>query len=276
MPGQPSLESLLRRLKVSSLEEGWRRMLTEGDPTVKRWRTLFGLLPSDPGCVQCHVPFAGIGSVVAPVLGGSRQSPKNPRYCDACTLFNTRFPGGAEVVLSLLFVDVRGSTALAEKMSASEFGRLMNRFYEAAINVLVEADAMVDKTVGDQVVALFIPGYAGPEHARKAVEAGQALLRATGHTQAGGPWAPAGVGVHTGTAWVGAIVGPSGATGDYTALGDNVNIAARIASKAAAGELLASEAACEAAGLETGGLERRDLELKGKSETVSVRVLHAT
>ena len=107
------------------------------------------------------------------------------------------------------------------------------------------------------------------------MEAGQALLRVTGHGEPGGPWVPVGVGVHTGTAWVGSIAGASGAAADFTALGDNVNITARLASKAGAGEVLVSEAAYNAARMETEALEKRDLELKGKSELVSVRVLHA-
>ena len=114
----------------------------------------------------------------------------------------------------------------------------------------------------------------GKEHARRAVEAGQALLRVTGYGVPGGPWVPVGVGVHTGTAWVGSIAGASGAAADFTALGDNVNIAARLASKAGPGEVLISEATYNAARIETEGLEKRDLELKGKSELVSVRVLH--
>jgi adenylate cyclase len=175
----------------------------------------------------------------------------------------------------MLFVDVRGSTTIAEKMDTLEFSRLMNRFYESAINVLVLADAFIDKLVGDEVTALFIPGYAGKDHARKAVEAGLALLRVTGHGDVGGPWVPVGVGIHTGTAWVGSIVGAKGDAADFTALGDNVNIAARLASKAGQGEVLASEATMNAARIETDELEKRQLELKGKSELVSVRVLHA-
>ena len=76
-------------------------------------------------------------------------------------------------------------------------------------------------------------------------------------------------------AWVGSIVGASGETADFTALGDNVNIAARLASNAAQGEVIASEAALDAAGMDTEALEKRELELKGKSELVRVRVLHA-
>jgi adenylate cyclase len=206
---------------------------------------------------------------------GVHRSSKNPRFCAGCHAFTSQFPGGAEIVLTLLFVDVRGSTTLAEKMDALEFSRLMNRFYEATIAVLVQANAFIDKLVGDEVTALFIPGWAGQEHARRAVEAGQALLRVTGYGEPGAPWVPIGVGIHTGMAWVGSIVGASGAAADFTALGDNVNIAARLASRAGPGEILASEATCTAAGIETGELERRALELKGKSELVTVRVLHA-
>jgi adenylate cyclase len=175
----------------------------------------------------------------------------------------------------MLFVDVRGSTTIAEKINSFEFSRLMNRFYEATIHVLVQADAFIDKLVGDEVTALFIPGYAGKEHARKAVEAGQALLRVTGHGEPGGPWVPVGVGIHTGTAWVGSIVGASGAAADFTALGDNVNIAARLASKAGQGEVLISEATYKAAQMNNNVIEQRELELKGKSEVVTVMVLNA-
>jgi adenylate cyclase len=70
-------------------------------------------------------------------------------------------------------------------------------------------------------------------------------------------------------------VGASGEGSDFTALGDNVNVTARLASKAGSGEVLISDATYKATSLETGGLERRDLTLKGKSELVSVRVLHA-
>jgi len=204
----------------------------------------------------------------------SRRSTKNPRYCTACDAFNTKYPGGTEIELTMLFVDVRGSTTIAEKMNPAEFSQLMNRFYETTIHIVVQADAFIDKLVGDEVTALFIPGYAGKEHSRKAVEAGQTLLRATGHEEPHDPWVPIGVGIHTGIAWVGSIVGASGVGSDFTALGDNVNIAARLASKAGMGEVLISDATSTAAQINTEGLDKRVLELKGKSETVTVFVLH--
>jgi adenylate cyclase len=276
MADQNLPENLKRFYDVDTVDKMWAKMLTQGNVRLRRYRPIYGRLPSNPRCVNCHRPFAGIGGALLRVLQGVHRSDKNPRYCAACHSFTSQFPGGAEIELSMLFVDVRGSTTIAEAMDAPEFSRLMNRFYEAAINVLVRADAFVDKLVGDEVTALFIPGYAGKEHARKAIEAGRALLQATGHGDSDGPWAPVGVGVHTGKAWVGSIVGASGKGADFTALGDNVNVAARLASNAGAGEVLISEAAVAASGINLEELDRRQLELKGKSEPTGVRVLRVS
>lgn len=273
MPDQKLPENLKRFYNVDTVDEMWFKLLTEGNMLYRRVRPLYSRLPSNPRCVNCHRPFEGIGGVLLRVFQGVHKSHKNPRFCADCHSFTTEYPGGAEIELTMLFVDVRGSTPLAEKMENTEFSNLMNRFYEAAINVLVRADAFIDKLVGDEVTALFIPGYAGEEHARKAVEAGEALLQVTGHGDPGEPWVPVGVGVHTGKAWVGSIIGASGAGADFTALGDNVNVAARLASNAGAGEVLVSDAAYAASGLDLGELERRQLELKGKSEPTGVRVM---
>jgi adenylate cyclase len=187
--------------------------------------------------------------------------------------FCHQYPGGAEVELTMLFVDARGSTSLAETMSAAAFGKLLNRFYAVATDVLIKTDAFVDKFVGDEVIGLYMPLFTGPNHARPAVQAAQELLRVTGHGDAKGPWLPIGVGVHTGVAWVGTVKGTEDSISDVTALGDNVNITARLASKAGAGEALISDATYAAAGLNFGELEQRQLELKGKSEPVGVRVV---
>ena len=275
MPDKPLPEFMQKRFNVKTVEEMWRKNLTEGNVRLRRYRSVYGRIPSNPRCVNCHRPFAGIGGTLFRAIyrQNFRKSDKNPRYCIGCYSFTEQFPGGAEIELTMLFVDVRGSTPMAEKMHDVDFSRLMNRFYEAAINVLVHEDAFIDKLVGDEVTALFIPGYAGENHAEKAVKAGRKLLSVTGHGDRSGPWVPVGVGIHTGTAWVGSIAGASGEAADFTALGDNVNVAARLASKAAQGEVIASEATLKAASLDINSLEIRDLELKGKSEPVRVGVL---
>jgi len=164
---------------------------------------------------------------------------------------------------------------MAEQMTASAFGELMRRFYNAATEVLIGTDAYIDKLIGDEVMALYLPMFAGPEHARRAIQGAEELLRATGHGDTGEPWIPVGIGVHTGVAFFGTVGGAEGTFSDFTALGDNVNVTARLAARAGPGEALVSEAAYAAAGVDLGELERRELELKGRSESVPVRVLRA-
>ena len=251
-------------------EEEWYKMLTEGEPVPRRLYHLHGLLPSDPRCKLCGSPFKGWGGFLMHLMGRD-QSRYNPRFCEKCQVFE--HPGGAEVTLTMLFADIRGSTTLAEQMSSREFSRLINRFYTEATHVLIQTDAMVDRLMGDEAIGLYIPGFAGPEHPCKAIQAAQELLQRTGHQDAKGPWLPVGIGIHTGPAFVG-VVGNEESTADFTALGDNVNITARLASQAGAGEILISDASYVASKLDLKDLQYRQLDLKGKSESIGVHVLH--
>jgi adenylate cyclase len=231
------------------------------------------MLPSNPRCKVCNAPFGGIGALLMR-FSSKRRSSKNQNFCNVCEEFAQKYKGGAEIVMTMLFADVRGSTTLAEQMSASEFTRLMNRFYTVANQVLTRTDAFVDKLVGDEIIGHYIPGFCGGDHANLAIEAAQELLHVTGHGTADGPWLPIGVGVHTGLVYFG-VVGDAAGYVDFTAMGDNVNVTARLTARANAGEALISDAAYATAGLEDDIPERRALELKGKSEVVCVRVLHA-
>ena len=130
-------------------------------------------------------------------------------------------------------------------------------------------DGIVDKFVGDEAVALFIPGFAGKDHAARAVETARELLMETGHGT-GEPWIPVGIGIHTGVSYVGYI--GEGDALDFTALGDTVNTAARLTSMARAGEIVMSDATATAAGLDTSALERRTLELRGREQSVEAWV----
>ncbi len=150
-----------------------------------------------------------------------------------------------------------------------EFTRLMSRFYDTAVSVLVDFDAFVDKFVGDEIIGIFVPAMAGADHAERALTAAQVLLRRAGYPDQ--PWIPIGAGVNTGLAYVGSI-GTANDT-ELTAMGDVVNTTARLATEAAAGEVLVTDIAARKARLATKGLERRSLVLKGKSEATQVVVL---
>ena len=256
-------------------DDHWRMYLLGTHPGIVRNRRLFGPLPSSPRCTTCYAPFHGIGGFVLRRFGFEPWE-RNPRVCKACVTQMSKFgAAGAEIELSMLFADVRDSTALAESVSNAQFSSLMNRFYETASLVFLDHDALLDKFVGDAVIGLFVPLLTGEAHASRAIEAAQHLLRATGHEDANGPWIPVGIGVHTGTARVG-LVGTVGSLLDFTALGDSVNTTARLASSAAAGEVLVSDAAASAAHVERGDREHRDLTLKGKAEPVGATVIGVT
>jgi adenylate cyclase len=137
--------------------------------------------------------------------------------------------------------------------------------------VLVGHDAIVDKFVGDEIVAIFVPSMAGATHARVAVSAAIELVRRTGHGGSDDPWVPVGAGVNTGEAYVGVI--GEGPDTELTAMGDEVNTTARLASAASAGEILVTDAAIAGSGLDAGAFERRSLTLKGKSDLVGVAVV---
>ncbi len=257
----------------TGVEHIWRIALTSGEFTrERRMRDVFKHLPRNPRCKFCNAPFEGVGAALVRLLFNKRPSQYNARLCTVCEQFAREHIGGVEIEMAMLFADVRGSTTLAERMRAGEFGKLIDRFYRAAAEVLMRSDALIEKLIGDSVTGLYFPGFAGPDYVQQAITAARDLLRVTGHADPNGPWIPVGVGVHSGIAFAGAVGSKDGVI-QITALGDAVNIAARLASQAAAGEIIVSDDACAEAQLDAANLEQRRLSLKGRSEPVNVRIL---
>ncbi len=246
----------------------WFWFTTSAFDTDKRLRRLFRMLPRDPRCKFCNAPFQGFGGAIVRAIFGKQRSALNPRFCNMCEEASRKFPGGAEVEMSMLFVDVRGSTALSERMGPSEFSRLINRFYTGSTKVITEEDGLVEKLAGDAVAAFWGAGFAGPNYVRRTLKVAQNLSRVMERREI-----PVGIGVHSGVAYFGALGTADGLT-NISAIGDEVNTAARLASKAAAGEIIVSEQALRAAGIDGSELESRRLELSGISEPVLVRVVH--
>jgi adenylate cyclase len=179
---------------------------------------------------------------------------------------------GAEIQLTMLFADVRGSSTLAEEIGVSVFHKLINRYYRVCGKVLAESDALVVRLIGDAVIGLYVPGIAGREHARTALDAACALLNETGHARRAGPWIQVGIGVQTGHAYVGAV-GSSAAISDITMLGDVANSTARLCSLAQPGEILVSKETYHEARLASDDCELRLLQLKGRSEPMEAYVI---
>ncbi len=254
----------------SQNDEIWRRILTGELSDFAQMRRIFKAIPTDPRCRMCNAPFRGLGGHFSRLVLRKTPSKINPHFCDGCYNYMSENPGGAEVEMTLLFADIRGSTTLAQEMGTLAFSRLINRFYIAATHVFSETNAWIERLVGDQVIGLYLPGMAGQEHARVALQGAHDLLRAVGYGGPGEAWIPLGVGVHTGTTFMG-IVGTDSGMRDITVLGDTANTTARLSSVAAAGEILISEVACKQSGIDTSGLEARSLQLKGRAEPIDVR-----
>jgi adenylate cyclase len=251
-------------------QERWHRLLTEGHRPLRIAHLLFRHLPSPPRCKVCYNPFGGIGGKLVGLLGFVR-SRKNPNLCARCC--DMLPSGGSELDIAVLFADVRGSTSMAERLGPGAYAAVMNEFYRAATDVLVRHDAIIDKLIGDEVMALFIPGICGPLYRRRGAEAALALLDAVARHRAAEPIS-IGVAVSSGLAYVG-NVGGEGVI-DFTALGDTVNTASRLASCAASGEALLGESVYAAVASAWPGLEIRTLALRGKTAPVSVHVAHAS
>ncbi|HET9672809.1 MAG TPA: adenylate/guanylate cyclase domain-containing protein [Actinomycetota bacterium] len=241
-------------------EEEWRAYLEGTHAGLHRAHRALGWLPSDPRCRLCSIPFAGAGRVLGRMSKANRPWVKNPNLCSRCVVGMSRDEiVGAEVAVSFLFADVRGSSDLARRLGDRDFTQVMRRFYTIATQTLFDHDAILDKFVGDEVVGFFLPFMAGPEHPRRAVDAARALLREAGYGTEAGPWLPIGAAVHTGPSFVGFV--PRGLDSEFTALGNTVNVAAHLAAQAKAGEILITEEV--RAALRADGLDRRHLSLKG-------------
>ena len=234
----------------------WRDTLLGVHPALKRMRSVFRHVPSDPRCKMCLSPQGGIGGPVVSLLGFGRYPP-NPQLCNSCFRQAQNHPGGATVPITVLFADIRGSTGMAEHASPSAYSAAVNEYVRIASRAVREPGGIVDKLLGDGVMAIFVPGFTGGEDASKAIDAARQILREV--------QVPVGIGVHTGDAWVGFVGGVDGVM-DFTALGDAVNVASRLGSEAGAGEILISAAAATGAGLATDGLEGRRFELRGRKE----------
>jgi len=228
-------------------------------------RRLFSLLPSPWRCKFCNAPFRGPYAGAVKRIGYS-PSRKNPHICARCI---ERAPeGGAIVPLTILFADVRGYTSLCEELAATEVHEFLERFYQTASAALLAQEGLLGQIAGDEVMALFVPGIAGSQYTRKAVEASRSLARAVRYTDSVASGVSVGIGVASGEEFVGNVGG--GGYKDFTAVGDVTNLAARLTSVARDGEIIVDAPTYHAVARAYPDAERQQLVLKGKRQRVEV------
>ena len=248
----------------SAANEVWQKILVEGHEGLSRAHRMFRHLPGPPRCKLCHSPFGGVGGRVLGVVG-FRPSRKNPNLCARCC--EEMPPGGLELDIAVLFADIRGSTGLCERIGTAAFTDLLNRFYRHSTGVLVRHDAVIDKLIGDEVMALFIPGIAGREYRHRAALAAIELVGELSDELS----LPIGAAVNAGQAFVGNVGGAD--VMDFTAVGDAVNTAARLQALAQAGEVVMADGLYEEVRDEYAGATNRTDVIRGRELPVEVDVL---
>ncbi len=220
-----------------------------------------------PSCKVCAIPLSGVRAIPPRVLRGVRRNPKNPNYCNIC---GDKAIKGEIAEITVLFADVRGFMDLTTTLGPMRIKELLDEYFHTVSEILYAKDAIVDHFLGDAVMAFFNQPMKRPDHVAQAVTSGVQILQTL--TRLNGQWSLAepvgvGIGINTGHAAVGTV----GSTDpkDYTAIGDVVNIAARLQGQAAAGEILVTDEAYQQIASAFPGAPQRILELKGVRKPVT-------
>ncbi len=181
--------------------------------------------------------------------------------------------GGVNQTITVLFADIRGFTSISEKENPEKVVSLLNKFFSAMTDIIFANGGTLDKYIGDGLMALFGAPTATEEDALNSVKAAVTMqkkirelnpeLRAEGL-----PEISMGIGLHTGEATIGYI--GSDKRSEYTAIGDTVNLAARLQSNASGGQILMSDATAEACGNRIPFTEREPLTVKNRVQPVNV------
>lgn len=249
-------------------DRSWEEEFAKHVRRFRRTRGLMRRLPTDPRCKVCASPFRGIGGFLVRPFGFG-PSRKNPNLCDVCVEGGP--DGGFETDVGALFADIRGFTTLAERLASAEVGDLMDRFYRVSSKTLFGHDAIVDKLVGDAVVALFWPPIVDGDPCARMVDAAEQLLHDVGYGHGGPPWLEVGVGLDFGNAYMGNLGGEG--VREWTALGDVVNTASRLQATARGGQIVMSTRVYAAVQERFPDADPVELPLKGKAEPVAARVV---
>ncbi|MBI3181024.1 MAG: HAMP domain-containing protein [Myxococcales bacterium] len=186
---------------------------------------------------------------------------------------------GEQVEVTILFVDIRGFTPIAERLAPREVVDLLNSYFERVVGVVMKYDGVVVKFIGDAVMAMFGVPREIPEPERRAVSAAleiQSVVEAYNAQRAaeGQQAARFGIGVNSGVAIAGNI--GSSQRLEYTVIGDAVNLAERLQAQAAGGEVVVSASTYERVRAAFRAESRGKVKVKGKEQPVEIfRVLGA-
>jgi len=181
--------------------------------------------------------------------------------------------GGEEKEVTILFSDIRRFTTLAESLPPAQVLEMLNNYFSTMLAVVIQNEGMVDKLMGDSVMALFGAPISLGNDPLRAVQCALDMQRAVvgfnrEQKSRGLPILEMGIGINTGPVVAGNI--GSAMRMEYTVIGDNVNVAARLQGIAGPGEILVSEATYRQVAELVEATPMEPMQLKGKSRAVGV------
>lgn len=204
-------------------------------PQTLSWRFKLGMMR-----LERKTYFTGLRGTMWRMLGVDRSS-KNPNVCNFC---QAHVEAGRLSEITVLFADARGYTTLVQDRGVQAVTPLMDHFFRRCAEIVVMHDGIIDHFMGDAVMAFFNVPIHRTDHTQQAVLAARQIQEAVAdiqRTQQNGDRLQVGIGISVGMAATGAV--GSNSCADYTAMGESVNIAARLQGDAAGGEILLEESA---------------------------------
>jgi adenylate cyclase len=224
------------------------------------------------GCWQnLHVPMVLRGPLSVPFrVVGLKPSRMNPNTCTFCELMFSRVMKATKITIdaTILFADLRAYTRLSQEISPAEMGNLLDLFYDECAAAIWEHDGLLNKTIGDAVMAVFNFPIKQGDHARQALLAAREIQqRLAQRKKEAGLEFGVGIGLQSGEVSFGEF---GRSHRDLTAIGTVVNTAARAQAVAAPGEILVTEAVHESARDDLAGSMSKQYDLKGFDRPVAL------
>ncbi|WP_374382632.1 adenylate/guanylate cyclase domain-containing protein [Dongia sp.] len=237
------------------------------------------------GCwQQMHMPIPLRGLLSLPFrMFGIKPSRMNPNTCTVCELMFTKVMRSRKITIdaTVLFADLRGCTALSQLHSAEAISALLDAFYDSAADAIWEQDGLLNKTIGDAVMAVFNFPIRQGDHAGAAMRAARAIqerwavrsrvladeLGLDDLKDGTGIGAGIGIGIHCGEVSFGEF---GRAHKDLTAIGNVVNSAARAQGAARPGEILVTQAMVDRLAPPPGTFRAETYQLKGFAEPTTL------
>lgn len=234
---------------------------------------------------QMHMPIPIRGPLAVPFrVCGITRSKMNPNICTICerSFRYVKKQRHISATATIMFADIRGYTHLSERMDAIVLSDIVSAFQDQCAEAIWAHDGIVNKQMGDGLMAIFNFPIKVERHAEAAIAAAIDIQRRCASVLEGMNWRGAalsidalgvGVGVHTGQVEIGEF---STFRSDFTAIGGTVNLTARLESQATAGEILVSAEAAAGAQKLMASAASRLLVLKGIEHPVLAYVLSST